>query len=204
MCAASINMNVNLQCPLWNTVPFSATFVFLWKPDGKATTNPHSCSFIIYVKAMSWTSRTGLQRAGGLILLDKQPLSSPFSEWGRKTTRDRCKSCFKDLQNPTFYTYTLSLLVIIVFALPLFPSEESGKKRKGMAYLTLICPVVNFRVMTCYLWGKGQLFLSTLSESQFTGLRDFFQSYGVFEGLQHFFSFFYINSWIFFPVQCHQ
>lgn len=44
----------------------------------------------------------------------------------------------------------------------------------GMVYLTLICPVVSFREMTCNLRGKGQLFLFPSSESQFTAPGDFF------------------------------
>lgn len=69
-----------------------------------------------------------------------------------------------------------SLPVIILFALSLLPSEErgEGKKRGGMVYLTLICPVVSFREMTCNLGGKGQLFLFPSSESQFTAPGDFF------------------------------
>ncbi len=54
--------------------------------------------------------------------------------------------------------------------------QKRGEKRRGVwgGYLTLICPVVSFREMTCNLGGKGQLFLFPSSESQFTAPGDFF------------------------------
>lgn len=51
---------------------------------------------------------------------------------------------------------------------------EKGERGGGLVYLTLICPVVSFREMTCNLGGKGQLFLFPSSESQFTAPGDFF------------------------------
>lgn len=109
------------------------------------------------------------------------------SSWSnRKTTRDGCKTYLKDLQNPSFYPLSLSrslsqsLAVIILFAVSLLPSAERGKKGwgdgegGGLVYLTLICPVVSFREMTCNLGGKGRLFLFPSSEGQFTAPGDFF------------------------------
>lgn len=129
---------------------------------------------------MIWTSGTELQRAGVLILPDKQPLSTQFLEWERKkkTPGMGVKPISKTFKIPVSPPRSLSqsLAVIILFALSLLPSEERrwGEKVGGMVYLTLICPVVSFREMTCNLGGKGQLFLFSSSESQFRAPRDFF------------------------------
>lgn len=124
-----------------------------------------------FISMLSLTSRMELERAGGLILLDKQPLSTQFLKWERKTTRDGCKTHFKDLQNPScsprFLSLRLSLSIPpshLGFFYPAFLCSLFGRriKRRRGCYLTLICPVVSFREMTCNLRGKGQLFLFPL------------------------------------------
>ncbi len=119
-----------------------------WHPKSRTPTNLQSRSFHIYVEAMSWTSRTKLQRAGGLILLDKQPLSTQFLEGERKTTRDGCKTYFKDLQNPSFYPRSLSLSIPRChhFIRPLSaPFRGEGGKKGGNGLLDLNLPSREFQ-----------------------------------------------------------
>lgn len=108
------------------------------------------------------------QRAGGLILFDKQPLSALYLEgergknqqgWAQNLSQRPSKSRFLPSLPPS-----RSLAVIILFALSLLPSKERcrGKRGGGIVYLTLICSVVSFGEMTCNLGGKGQLFLFPL------------------------------------------
>lgn len=128
-----------------------------------------------------WAEPAGLsykEQVGSSSLTSSHYQHSSWSERGKKKTPGMgVKPISKTFKIPVSPPRSLSqsLAVIILFALSLLPSEERrGEKVGGMVYLTLICPVVSFREMTCNLGGKGQLFLFSSSESQFTAPGDFF------------------------------
>lgn len=112
-----------------------------------------------------WTSGTDSQRAGGLIWLDKQPLSTRFLEREMKATGDGYKNLFQRPSKSQFLpSRTLSIPFCHHFILSSLSAPFWGG---GGSYLTLICSVVSFREMTCNSRGKGQLFLFPSFESQF-------------------------------------
>lgn len=173
---------------------YTATLGGHWHPKCRTPANSQSHSFHIFVKAMRWTSRTESQRAGGLILSDKQPLSTWFLEWEGKTTRDGRKNLFQRPSKSQFLpSLSLSIPCCHHFIRPLsapFWGEVGGKwGGGGLVYLTLICSVVSFGEMTCNLGGKGQLFPFPSSESQFTAPGDFFLKLRTISGLPHCFWF---------------
>lgn len=150
--------------------------------SAKVHTNTRSGSFcwVFELKQQDWV---GKAHVGSSSLTRGALLSTQFMEWDRKTNREGSKNLFQRPSKSYFLLpcalFSQSLLIILVLPLLYFLQNRPKKKGQGMVYLTLICPVVSFREMTCYLRGKGQLFCFALgffpssSESQFTDPRLF-------------------------------
>lgn len=124
--------NVVLCCPFIHIVPFAATLKGHREARRRAAANlPPAFLFIFMWRLRAWTSRTDLQRAGGLILLDKKPLSAQFLERESETTRDGCKTSktFKIPLSPL--TPSLSIPPCHHFICPLSALFREGGEAGG-------------------------------------------------------------------------